>query len=448
MIPQDGLPQPRRTLAVAAILVSIVVTVLDTAMVNVALPAIAQDLGVGPASVIWLTNGYQIVVVSTLISFASLAEILGFRRVFLAGMVLYVCASLGCALAPSFPLLVAARVVQGLGASAVMALTAGLVRYTYPGRELGRAIGVNAMTVAASAAAGPTIGSAILALGPWPLLFAVNVPLGIAGIVIGALTLPETPRANRRFDGVAAGLAAVAFALVFLGADLVLAMPWLAAACLVAGLLAAVALVRRDLATPTPLLPLDLLRLPSVGFSVIASVCAFAAWALGFVSLPFHFTSNGHPQVTTGLMMTPWPLALAFSAPWAGRLSDRMPTSRLCMFGGSVLAVALLALVLLPGDASVVLLGLAVALGGFGFGFFQTPNNRTMLSAAPKARSGGAGGMQATARLFGQALGTTLVALAFQTGGGPKLAIAAGACFALAAALFSLLRGGRGSRGG
>lgn len=436
----DGLPEPRRSFAVAAILVSIVITVLDTAMINVALPAIGRDLGVDPASVIWLTNGYQVVVVSTLISFASLAEILGFRRVFLAGMMVYVTASLGCALAPSFPALVAARVVQGLGASAVMALTAGLVRYTYPARQLGRAIGVNAMTVAISAAAGPSIGSAILALGNWPWLFAVDVPLGIAGIIVGYLTLPQTPRARRRFDAAAAGLAALAFGLLFLGADLLLPSPWLGAAGMAAGLVAAVALVLRDLAAPTPLLPLDLLRLPSVAVAVAGSVCAFSAWSLSFVSLPFHFIASGHDQVATGLLMTPWPLALAVAAPLAGRLSDRLPTAVLCMVGGCVLSAALLALVLLPGTSPVVVLGLAVAVAGAGFGFFQTPNNRTMLAAAPMARSGGAGGMQATARLLGQTLGTTLVAIAFQLGGGPKLALAAGVGFALAAAVFSMIR--------
>ncbi|RYJ03602.1 MAG: MFS transporter [Acetobacteraceae bacterium] len=437
----DGLPEPRRSFAIGAILVSIVITVLDTAMINVALPAIGRDLGVDPASVIWLTNGYQVVVVATLISFASLAEILGFRRVFLAGMVLYVTASLGCALAPSFPLLVVARVVQGLGASAVMALTAGLVRYTYPSRQLGRAIGVNAMTVAISAAAGPSIGSAILALGPWPWLFAVNVPLGLAGIVIGYYTLPQTPRARRRFDWTAAVLAAVAFGMIFLGMDLVLSAPAAGALGLGIGLAAAVALVRRDLATPTPLLPLDLLRLPAVGVAVAASVCCFTAWSLSFVSLPFHFIANGHGQVETGLLMTPWPLALAAAAPLAGRLSDRMPTAFLCMLGGSTLSLALLGLVLLPGDSPMPVLALVVGLAGAGFGFFMTPNNRTMLSAAPMARSGGAGGMQATARLTGQTLGTTLVAIAFQLGGGPKLALAAGVGFALAAAGFSLVRG-------
>jgi DHA2 family multidrug resistance protein-like MFS transporter len=440
MTPQDGLPQPRRSLAAAAILLSILVTVLDTSMINVALPAIAGDLGVAPASIIWLSNGYQLVVVATLISFASLAEIIGFRRVYLAGFALYVVASLACALAPTFPALIAARVLQGIGASAVMALTAGLIRYTYPGSQLGRAIGFNTLTVAFAGAIGPTLGSAILAFGPWPWLFAVNVPLGLAAIILGGLTLPETPRAHRRFDVAAAALAALAFGLLFLGADLALALPWVGAVLMAGGIAAGIALVRRDLTRPAPLLPLDLLRLPPVAVSVLASVCAFAAWSLSFVSLPFHFVSNGHEQATTGFMMTPWPVALAIAAPLAGRLSDRLPTALLCMAGGGTLAIALALLIALPGTSPVVLLGLAVGLGGFGFGFFQTPNNRTMLSSAPKARSGGAGGMQATARLLGQTIGTTLTALIFQAGGGPKLAMGVGAGFAVAAAGISLLR--------
>jgi DHA2 family multidrug resistance protein-like MFS transporter len=133
-------------------------------------------------------------------------------------------------------------------------------------------------------------------------------------------------------------------------------------------------------------------------------------------------------------------VALAIAAPLSGRLSDRLPTALLCMAGGGTLAVALALLIALPGASPVVVLGLAVGLGGFGFGFFQTPNNRTMLSSTPKARSGGAGGMQATARLLGQTIGTTLTALIFQAGGGPKLAMGAGALFALAAAAISLLR--------
>lgn len=436
----DGLPQPRRSLAVAAISLGIAITVLDAAMVNVALPAIGRDLGVDPASVIWLSNGYQLVVVATLLSFASLAEIIGFRRVFLGGLAVYVLAALMCALAPSFPALVAARVLQGLGASAVMALMGGLIRYTYPTRLLGRAIGLNALIVAICSAAGPSLGSVVLAAGSWPWLFAVNLPLGVAGILIGARALPETPRARRAFDSVAAALATIGFGLLFLGADLALASPVLGLGLMVAGGAAGVVLVRRDLATPTPLLPLDLLRLPAVGLAVGASICCFAAWSLTFVSLPFHFIANGWSQVETGLLMTPWPLALAVAAPFAGRLSDRVPTALLCMLGGGVLSLALLAVVILPGGAPAVALAVAVGLGGLGFGFFQTPNNRTMLGSAPKARSGGAGGMQATARLFGQTLGTTLVALAFQSGGGPKLALGAGALFALAAAVLSLIR--------
>ena len=233
----DGLPEPRRSFAVAAILVSIVITVLDTAMINVALPAIGRDLGVDPASVIWLTNGYQVVVVSTLISFASLAEILGFRRVFLAGMMgLDVTASLGCALRRPSRRWWRRGWCRGSARSAVMALTAGLVRYTYPSRQLGRAIGVNAMTVAISAAAGAVdrLGHS----GAGELAVAVR-----GGCAVGhrrhhrRLPHPAADAAapRRRFDAAAAGLAALAFGLLFLGADLLLPSPWLGAAGMAAG---------------------------------------------------------------------------------------------------------------------------------------------------------------------------------------------------------------------
>lgn len=440
--PADGLHPPRRGWAIAAILSSIVMTVLDTAMVNIALPAIARDLGVAPATSTWLLNAYQLAVVTTLLPFASLGEILGFRRVFLWGMGVFAAAGLACAVAPDFGSLVACRVVQGLASSAVMALTAGLVRYTYPARQLGRAIGLNALSVAISSAAAPSVASAILAVAPWPALFAVNAPIAIAAVVVGMRALPETPRSTRPFDAISATLNVLTFGLFFLGLDLVLHRPGFGALLMLSAGYYGWLLVARQLSQPAPLLPLDLLRIRVVALSVGASICGFAAWATSYVSLPFLLQQAGRSQVETGLMMTPWPVALAFAAPLAGRLSDRISTAWLCAGGMLAFALGLVVLQLVPPTGAVLAFGLAVAICGAGFGFFQTPNNRTMLGAAPKARSGGAGGVQSTARLLGHTSGTTVVALAFQLSAtnGPYLGLAAGTVFAVAAAALSLSR--------
>jgi MFS transporter, DHA2 family, multidrug resistance protein len=203
-----------------------------------------------------------------------------------------------------------------------------------------------------------------------------------------------------------------------------------------------VLLVQRQLSQPAPLLPLDLLRIRVIAFSVAASICGFAAWYASYVSLPFLLQAAGTSQAGTGLLMTPWPLGMAFGAPIAGRLSDRVPTAWLCAAGMAAMAVGLGVVASVPLAGNGLVVGGMMALCGAGFGSFSTPNNRTMLGSAPKSRSGGAGGMQATARLLGTTLGTTVVALCFQIAGagGPRVALLAGIGFALAAGVLSLTR--------
>lgn len=441
---QDGLPQPRRALAVAAILASIVMTVLDGAMLGVALPGMARELGVSASAATWLMNAYQLTVVTTLLPLAALGESMGFRRVFLAGFGVFSLASLGSSLAGDYTTLLLCRMAQGLGSSAVMSLTAGLIRYTYPARQLGQAIGINALTVAIASSAAPTLAAAILAVGSWHWLFLVNVPVGLAGMALGWRVLPDPPGTGRRFDWTGTGLNIASFGLFFLGIDLLLTVPVAGVPLLALGLGTGWLHVRRELTKPVPLLPLDLLRMRVVATAVAASILAFAAWYASYIALPFLLQSAGRSQVETGLLMTPWPAALAVVAPVAGRLSDRMPTATLASGGMLVMAAALLVVALLPPGGAVPWLVAAIACCGIGFGFFQTPNNRTMLAAAPKARSGGAGGMQATARLLGTTLGTTVLAVAFQLApeNGPLLGLGAAVVFAIASATLSLSRRG------
>ena len=419
-------------------------TVLDSSMLGVALPGIARALEISPASATWLLNAYQLTVVTTLLPLASLGESIGFRRVFLWGFGLFAAASLGAALAAgSFEALLAFRILQGLGSSAVMSLTAGMIRHTYPARQLGRAIGINALVVAISGASAPSLAAAILYVAPWPWLFAVNVVPSIIGIVIGFLALPRVIPSGRAFDALSAVLNIVTFGMFFLGLDLLLHLP-VTATLLIAGALAAgYVLVTRQLSQPAPLLPLDLLKLRVIATSVAASVSAFSAWYAAYISMPFLLQAEGYSQVMTGLVMTPWPIGMALSAPNAGRIADRVHTSKLCFGGMAAMALGLGVIAFAPMGGHVLVLGGMMFLCGAGFGCFSTPNNRTMLGTAPKARSGSAGGMQATARLLGTTLGTTVVAVCFQVAGaedGPQVGLMAGIGFALLAGVLSLSR--------
>ncbi len=442
----DGLPVPRRYWSMLAIAIGITMAVLDSSVANVALPTIAHELGATPAQATWVINAYQLATVVTLLPLAALGEKLGYRRVYLFGLVIFTVGSLACALSHSLTALVLSRVLQGVGASGIMSMNGALVRYTYPQAKLGRGVGLNALVVSFAAAIGPTVASGILAIGSWEWLFAVNVPLGLVNLMLAARALPDSPLADRPLDWLSAALNALLFGLVFIGADGFAHSRTgdvIAALEIAVALAAGIGLWRRERRARQPLIPLDLFRDPVFSLSVATSICSFTAYMLAYVSLPFYFeTTLGRDAVQTGLLMTAWPVALGVAAPLAGWLSDRWPAAVLCALGLTALAAGLTLLATMPLHATSTEIVWRMALCGFGFGFFQAPNNRAMLSSAPRARAGAAGGMLAVARLLGFTLGTTLAASVFRLlparAETVDLALAAG--FSLVAALASLSR--------
>lgn len=445
MHPLDGLTPPRKYWALAATMLAMAMTVLETTITNVALPSIARDLGVSPAQAVWIVNTYQLAIVVALLPFSSLGEILGYRRVFGAGLTAFTIASAGCAMSQSFTMLISFRVFQGLGAAAVMSVTPALLRFIYSQKQFGRAIGYNALVVATSSAAGPMIGSLILSVASWPWLFAVNLPIGLFILSIGSRMLPETELAKRPFDALSATLSGLTFGLIVVGVDRLLHDFMTALALLACGAVSGLALVRRELTQATPLLPLDLLRIRQFAFSVGASVCAFSGQTISYISLPFYFQQTlGRSQLEMGMLMVPWPLAVAIAAPVAGRLSESIAPSILCSIGAGLVAGGLVVISLLPASTPNGWIMACMVVCGTGFGMFQTPNNRVMLTAAPRHRSGGAGGLQATARQFGMALGAALVALAFTAASahGPTTGLVLAAVFLAAASAVSAARPG------
>ena len=442
----DGLPTPLRYWSMLAIALGITMAVLDASVANIALPTIARQLHATPATSIWVIGAYQLALVVSVLPLASLGERVGYRRVYQVGLVVFTAGSLACALSHSLPVLVASRVIQGLGASGVLSVNGALVRFTYPQASLGRGVGLNALVVSAAAALGPTIASAILALGSWEWLFAVNVPIGILNFLLASRALPYSDLSERRFDWRSAALNAVAFGLFFVGVD-TFAQGGRASLLAVPEVLAAVAagwvLLRREAGSDQPLIPVDLLRIPVFALSVATSICSFTAYMLAFLALPFYFEAVlNRDQVQTGLLMTPWPVALGLAAPFAGRLSDRVPAAILGSAGLMVLAAGLTLLAVMPLHASTPDIVWRMALCGLGFGFFQAPNNRTMLSSAPRRRAGAAGGMLATARFVGFTIGSTLAAIMFHLapGGAETIDLLLAAAFAVAATAASLLR--------
>jgi MFS transporter, DHA2 family, multidrug resistance protein len=412
----DGLPAGPRARAMLTLTLAVALSVLGAALPNIALPSIAAELRISPAVSVWIVNAYQIVVTVSLLPFSSLGDIYGYRRVYGFGIVVFTAGSLLCALAPDLSWLVAARVLQGIGSAGIMSVNTALVRTIFPRALLGRGMGLNTMVVATSLALGPTTSAGILALADWHWLFLVNVPLGL----VAAATLrflPRSPPGMHRFDVPSAVLNAAMLSLFIAGLD------WFghgagAAPGLLLLLLAGTAcflFVRRQLSLTVPMLPVDLFRRPIFALAVATSVCSYTGQTTAYVALPFLFHAGGASEIGTGLLMTPWPVAVMAISPFAGLLSDRFSAGLLGGIGLALMTVGLVAIAALAPNAAWWDVAWRMAITGAGFALFQTPNNRQLISSVPRERSGAGSGMISTSRLLGQTMGAAVVALVFGT---------------------------------
>ena len=399
----------RERAALVAVLSAMALVVLDAGMLNVALPVIAGALGDTPAKVTLTITAYQTALVIGMLPCAQIAERIGYRRLFIAGISTFLAASILCALAPSLLILVAARIVQGLGGAAIMALGIALLRFALGSGRLGAAIGWNALTVALCTALAPILGAAILSAASWPWLFLVKLPLGVAALVAAAF-LPEVAPTRVSVDRAAILLHGMVAMLVLSAVQTVISWPGAAAALSAAAIAASAMLVRRQRASPAPLWPTDLFVIRPLRIAVIASVCCFVGQSGGFLALPFYVQLGlGGSAAQTALVLTCWPLAVAVVGPFANGFSQRFGSAILCTVGAITTSAGLLLAALWPVGESLWPLAISASLGGIGFGLFQVPNNRTIFLAAPPARSAAAGGVQGSARLTGQTFGALLV---------------------------------------
>jgi len=348
-----------------------------------------------------------------------------------------------------------ARAAQGFGAAGVLSVNSALVRLTYPAAKLGRGIAINSMVVATASVAGPSVAAGILSIASWHWLFAMNVPLGLLTLVLGARALPVNVVAAKgeRLSPLDVLLNVVMFSLVFIGADVLGArevagpsMRLLGWMLLAVGIAVGAYYVQRQRRLDTPLLPVDLLRIPVFALSMGTSVNSFCAQMLANIALPFLLLETyGRSHLEAGMLLTAWPVAIVAIAPAAGRLIGRFPNGLLGGAGLALLALGLLALALLPDQPSNANIAWRMALCGLGFGLFQSPNNHTIVTTPPPHRVGAASGMLGTARLTGQTLGAVLLASIFSIwsphdGKGPMIALLLAALCAVFGAVFSALR--------
>jgi MFS transporter, DHA2 family, methylenomycin A resistance protein len=449
-----------RHMPLIAICLGYFMVILDATVVNVALPALGRDLGGGVSGLQWVVDGYTLVFAGLLLSAGSLGDRLGGRRVFRTGLLLFTIASAGCAAAPSVPLLVAARLAQGLGAALLVPSSLALLRAAYSEpSERARAVGMWGAVAGIAAASGPVIGGVLVAASSWRAVFLLNLPVGVAALLLGDRHLPASgERAGGAIDppGQLSGIAALSTLTLGLieGGN----SGWSSPAALVPLMLSVplvlsfIALERR---VPEPMLPLRLLRSPTFsGASFVGLAINLGFYGQLFVISLYFQHVRGWSVLATGLALLPEGVFVALSSAVSGRAMSRVGP-RVPMICGLVLGGAGLAgLVAAGSGTSYLLLVPPLVAAGFGMAFTMPAATAAIIEAAPPERAGIASGVLNAGRQAGGAIGVALCgtlvgAGAFIPGLRAALAVAAGAFIAAAVvAALTVERPRVGSRAG
>jgi EmrB/QacA subfamily drug resistance transporter len=410
----------------SAVAVGTVMATLDSSIVNVALPTIGHELGASIAAVQWIVAGYLLTISAALLTAGRLGDLVGHRRVFAAGLLLFTAGSALCGLARGLPSLVAARVVQGLGASATMAIGPAALTALFP-RER-RGLGANASAVALGLTLGPPLGGFIVQHLSWRWLFLVNLPIGLVGAAWAFATLPaDAPARGSKLDLPGAAWIAAAVGTLVAAIQAAPRSPPTAALLLACAGASAVLLVRRERRAPSPLVDASLFSRRIFSLGLASGLLSYTALFSSTLLTPFFLARvKGLEPRALGLALIAVPLALSISSPISGRLSDRLGSRGLCVAGMAVLACGLGGLALARADDGVPSIVARLALCGLGMGLFQPPNNSAVMGALPRERLGSGGGLLAEARNFGMALGIASSEALFRAFGG---AAAGGAGF-------------------
>ena len=432
----------------SAVSVGVFMATLDGSVVNVALPAIRGHFGASIGGVESVVSVYLLVISAALLAAGRLGDVLGRRRVFTGGMLLFTLGSGLCGSAWSLPALVTARGLQALGAAAMMSMGPAIVTQIFPRERRGQALGAVSSVVAAGLTAGAPAGGAILSFTTWHAIFLVNLPVGVLGAVWAWRALPEEPAGVRpSFDVPGAVWLGVALAAA-IGA--VEAAPhdgrWAIALVAAAGV-ASLLLWRAEWRSAAPLVDPELLGDRTISLGLVAALLSYAAIFHQMLLSPFFLADvKGLGQAGLAATLTVVPVALMLTSPVSGWFSDRHGPRIPQVLGGVMVAAGLAWLATSDGTTSMAAIVAAFALEGAGMGLFQPPNNSAVMGALPPAKLGSGGGLLATSRNVGMVLGVATGTALFEAGErtsfilGWQLALGSGAVLALGAGLLALVK--------
>ena len=389
---------------------------LDGSIVNVALPNMSDKLGVSMAGIEWVVTSFFITIAATILIFGRLGDIKGKMKVFKFGVVVFTLGSFLCGLTHSLPLLVAARVVQAVGAAATMATNQGIITHVFPSHERGRALGMVGTFVALGSMAGPPIGGLIVPAVSWEYIFLINVPIGIIVFTMAMKVLPKSHSvAEEKIDGKGSVLFTVFIVLLFgallQGQSMGYNNPPMMGAFIISFISFVIFIIVEN-KIQVPLLELGIFKNSLFSISIICAFISFTAIGASNIILPFYFQDVLKlSPAATGLFMMVSPVVLSIVAPISGYMSDKVGSEILTLIGLSFTSVGLFLISSLNEKSSLIILVVYIVVMTLGNGMFQSPNNSLVMSTVPKNKLGIAGSVNALIRNLGIVLGTSAATL-------------------------------------
>ncbi len=418
---EQGSSQPYKWGVLVAVGIGTFMTALDTSVVNTVLPVIGQNFHQAITNVEWVVTIYLLVLSGLLLSFGRLGDMRGHKTVYLIGFTIFMGGSFFSGAAPSVPILVVARGLQALGAAMLSANSPAILTKSFPVEQRGQALGLQATMTYLGLTAGPSLGGWLASLLGWRVVFYINLPVGLAAILLSAHFIPNDTnhRQTEQFDFAGAITFMLGLGSLLLGLNQGEEWGWGSApilALLAFAIILLVLFIYIERHTNHPMLDLSLFKTLSFSMTAASAVVNYIGVFSSIFLMPYYLIQGrGFSAAQAGLILTAQPVIMAIIAPISGTLSDRIGTRVPAVLGMAVLSAGLYAISRLGADSSILAMMAALAIVGLGTGAFISPNNSALMGSAPKTRQGIAAGILATARNFGMVLGVGIAGAIFST---------------------------------
>lgn len=387
---------------------------VDGSIVNVALPTLVHQLNTGFSVIQWVVLAYLLTVTTLMLGIGRLGDILGKRKLYAAGFIIFTSGSVLCGLSPSVYWLIGFRVAQAVGSALIMALGMAIVTEAFPPWERGKAIGISGAIVSVGIAIGPSLGGVILSFLSWRWIFLVNLPIGLIGtLMVFRYVHQNDPKARQRFDFLGALLLFVSILCLLLaltiGQQSGFVKP-IVFALLGAWLLTMAFFVLAQMKSPHPMIRIDFFRNMQLSVNLTNAFVTFIGIAGTIILLPFYLQEVlGYSSIIVGVLLCVIPVTLGITSPIAGIFSDRFGSDKISVLGLGFVFLGFLASTTLSAESSAFDYIIRILPIGIGMGFFQAPNNSSIMGAVPKEHLGIASGMISVSRTLGQTVGTAVL---------------------------------------